>query len=116
MIRVKGRESASFIGDFRPVDMLQPRGEPPTSLGNTIRRCKTWPALRRLGEAAVVFLLCRVGGSVKAESFFKTLERDENLKDMVYVSPYRVDDQLAIFQRCKDDDGYRSWVSLGQIY
>jgi hypothetical protein len=61
----------------------------------------------------VVFLLCRVGNSVEAEAFLKGLEKDENLKDMVYVYPYRVDDQLAIFQRCGDDDGYRTWVSLG---
>jgi hypothetical protein len=94
--------------------MLQPTGEPSTSLANTIRRCKTWPALRKLGEAAVVFLLCRVGESFEAESFLKTLERDENLKDIVYVSPHRVDNQLAIFQRCGDNDGYRAWVSLGQ--
>jgi hypothetical protein len=60
----------------------------------------------------VVFLLCRVGNSVEAEAFLKGLEKDEHLKDMVYVSPYRVDDQLAIFQRCGDDDGYRTWVSL----
>jgi len=61
----------------------------------------------------VVFLLCRVGDSVEAEAFFKRLEKDESLKDMVYVSPWRVDDQLAIFQRCRDDGGYRNWVSLG---
>ena len=60
----------------------------------------------------MVFLLCRVGDSVEAEAFLKTLEMDENLKDMVYVSPHRVDYQLAIFQRCGDDEGYRAWVSL----
>ena len=39
----------------------------------------------------MVFLLCRVGDSVEAEAFLKTLEKDEDLKDMVYVSPHRVD-------------------------
>ncbi len=59
----------------------------------------------------MVFLLCRVGDSVEAEAFLKKLENDESLKEMVYVSPYRVDEELAIFQRCGDDDGYRTWVS-----
>src|SRR5215469_15333209 len=98
-----GGESASFTGGFRSADLLQPIGEPPTSLGDTIRRCKNWPALRKLGEAAVVFLLCRVGDSVGAEEFLKTLEMEENLKDMVYVSPHRVDHQLEILQRCGDN-------------
>ena len=62
----------------------------------------------------MAFLLCRVGDSDEAEAFFKTLERDENLKDMVYVSPHRVDHQLSIFQRCGGDAAYRAWVSLGQ--
>ena len=54
-----------------------------------------------------------MGDSDEAEQFLKTIERDEKLKDMVYVSPHRVDHQLAIFQRCGDDDGYRAWVSRG---
>ena len=60
----------------------------------------------------MAFLLCRVGNSVEAEAFLKELEKDKNLKDMVYVSPYRIDHQLAIFQRCGSDDRYRTWVSL----
>ena len=60
----------------------------------------------------MAFLLCRVGDSVEGEAFLKELENDKSLKDMVYVSPYRIDHQLAIFQRCGNDDGYRAWVSL----
>lgn len=102
---IGGRENTSFTY------LLQPNGEPSTSLGNTIRRCKNWPALRKLGEAAVVFLLCRVGDNDEAEAFLKAIEKEEKLKDMVYVSPDRVDDKLAIFQKCGGDDAYRNWVS-----
>ncbi|KIW33603.1 uncharacterized protein PV07_00439 [Cladophialophora immunda] len=88
----------------------EPTVEPPTTLGETMKTCKNWPSVRKLGEAAVAFLLCRVGDSVQAEAFFLGLEKDQNLRDVVYVSPYRIDDELAIFQRCGDDEGYRAWL------
>ncbi|OQV04219.1 hypothetical protein CLAIMM_09135 [Cladophialophora immunda] len=88
----------------------EPTVEPPTTLGETMKTCKNWPSVRKLGEAVVAFLLCRVGDSVQAEAFFLGLEKDQNLRDVVYVSPYRIDDELAIFQRCGDDEGYRAWL------
>jgi hypothetical protein len=94
------------------IDPPQPTGEPPDSLRETIRRCKQSSALQRLGEAAVVFLICRVGGSVEAQAYLRRLEEDEALRGLVYCSRERLDEQLAVFQRCKDDEGYRAWVSL----
>jgi hypothetical protein len=60
----------------------------------------------------VIFLLCRVGENDEAGAFLKGLEKDENLKGMVYVAPYRINEQLAIFQKCGDNEGYRQAVSL----
>ena len=82
------------------------------SLSNTIFRCKMSPELRKLGEAVVVFLLCRVGDSVNAQNFLKKIEEEERLKGMVYCSHDSVDEELAVFQRVKDDARYFGWVSL----
>ena len=82
------------------------------SLCNTIFRCKMSPDLRKLGEAVVVFLLCRVGDSVSAQKFLKKIEEDERLKDMVYCSHDSIDEELAVFQRVKDNAKYFGWVSL----
>jgi hypothetical protein len=38
------------------------------------------------GEAATVFLISRVGNSTDAETFLNELERDRELKEMVYCS------------------------------
>jgi len=70
------------------------------------------PELRKLGEAVVVFLLCRVGDSVNAQNFLKKIEEEERLKGMVYCSHDSVDEELAVFQRVKDDARYFGWVSL----
>jgi hypothetical protein len=70
------------------------------------------PDLRKLGEAVVVFLLCRVGDSVNAQNFLKNIEEEERLKDMVYCSHDSIDEELAVFQRVKDDAKYFGWVSL----
>jgi hypothetical protein len=70
------------------------------------------PELRKRGEAVVVFLLCRVGDSVNAQNFLKKIEEEERLKDMVYCSHDSIDEELAVFQRVKDDARYLGWVSL----
>jgi DUF1680 family protein len=70
------------------------------------------PDLRKLGEAVVVFLLCRVGDSVSAQDFLKKIEEEERLKDMVYCSHDSIDEELAVFQRVKDDAKYFGWVSF----
>jgi hypothetical protein len=70
------------------------------------------PALLKMGEVSTVFLLCRVGDSPTAEGFLKKIEDDEELKDMVYCSPERIDKQLAVFQNVKNDTEYFGWVSL----
>jgi hypothetical protein len=86
--------------------------DPTESLGNTIFRCKRSPALQKLGEAVVVFLLCRVGDSGGAETFLKNLEEDTRLKDTVYCSSESIDEELAVFQRVKDNTRYFGWVSF----
>jgi hypothetical protein len=67
--------------------------------------------LRKLGEAVVVFLLCRVGKNSDAENFLKEIEKEERLKGMVHVSHESVDEKLAVFQRVKDNRTYWSSVS-----
>jgi hypothetical protein len=70
------------------------------------------PALLKMGEVSVVFLLCRVGDSPTAESFFKKIEDNEKLKNMVYCSRERIDKRLEVFQRVKNDTEYFGGVSL----
>ena len=82
------------------------------SLSNTIFRCKMLPDLRKLGEAVVVFLLCRVGDCVDAQIFLKGIEEEERLKGMVHCSHDSIDEELAVFQRVKDDAKYFGNVSL----
>jgi hypothetical protein len=86
-------------------------GESPDSLSDTIFRSKMLPALRDLGEAVVVFLLCRVGDSKVAEDFLKTIEEEERLKGIVFCSHESIDEELAVFQRVKDNRRYFGWVS-----
>jgi hypothetical protein len=91
--------------------MLQPTNEPREALGNTIRSCKTSEALKKFGEAAVVFIISRVGSSLEAEEFLDELDSNEELKEWVYCSKDRLDEQNAVFQRVKDDVKYTKMVS-----
>lgn len=69
------------------------------------------PDIQRLGEAVVVFLLCRVGDNEFAKGFLKGVADDEKLKSMVYCSHDSIDEKLEVFQRAKDDAWYFGWVS-----
>jgi uncharacterized protein (DUF608 family) len=91
--------------------MLQPTDERREALGNTIRSCKTSEALKKFGEAAVVFIISRVGSSLEAEEFLDELDNDEELKEWVYCSKDRLDEQSAVIQRVKDDVKYTKNVS-----
>jgi hypothetical protein len=64
------------------------------------------------GEAATVFLISRVGNSTDAETFLNELERDRELKEMVYCSKEKLDEQMAVFKRLGDNIGYSAYVSI----
>jgi hypothetical protein len=70
------------------------------------------PALLKMGEVSVVFLLCRVGDCPTAEAFLQKIEDNEHLKGMVHCSRESVDKRLAVFQKVKNDADYFGWVSL----
>ena len=59
----------------------------------------------------VVFLLCRVGDNREAEMFLKEIEAEERLKNMVFCSYENIDEELAVFQRVRDNARYFGWVS-----
>jgi len=63
------------------------------------------------GDAAVAFLISRVGNSQDARVFLDELRRDKKIGGMVYCSPEDMEEKQAIFQKCKDDAGYSAWVS-----
>jgi hypothetical protein len=80
------------LKDIRaPADAQEPTGEPEESLADTIYACKMAPALLKMGEVSVVFLLCRVGDCTTAEAFLQKIEDNKNLKGMVYCSRERID-------------------------
>jgi hypothetical protein len=81
-------------------------------LADTIFACKMAPALLKMGEVSVVFLLCRVGDNPTAEAFLQKIEDNEKLKNMVYCSRDSIDKRLAVFQKVKNDADYFGWVSL----
>lgn len=101
-----------FIPIYRANLHHQPTTEPKDSLSKTIFRTKMDSNLRKLGEAVVVFLLCRVGDDTEAEGFLRAIEEEKRLEGMVHVSHESVDEKLAVFQRVKDNRLYWSWVSF----
>jgi len=67
--------------------IIQPTAEPRESLRNTILNCKMSSALRAYGDAAVAFIISRVGNSQDARVFLDELRRDKKIGGMVYCSP-----------------------------
>lgn len=94
--------------------MMQPEGEPPETLRNTISKCKK--SLKRQGfrDAAAVFLISQVGNSERASAFLKGLEDDEEIGDMVFCSTENLGERLASFQHI-NDKRYTAWVSTSQF-
>jgi hypothetical protein len=74
------------------------------------------PALLKMGEVSVVFLLCRVGDCPTAEAFLQKIEDNENLKGMVHCSRESIDKRLAVFQKIKNDADYFGWGRSGFEY
>ena len=59
-----------------------------------------------------MFIVSRVGSSSDAEKFLGELDNDKELEQMVFCSTEKLDDQLAVFQRCENNEGYNAYVSM----
>ncbi|KAK6336225.1 hypothetical protein TWF696_001788 [Orbilia brochopaga] len=81
----------------------KPEKEPAGTFNNTIINCKNSKEVQSFGEAAVVFILSRVGSSAGAEKFMAGLKENAegDLKDWVYCSMKRLDDESAIMKRAQ---------------
>ena len=51
------------------------------------------------GEAAVIFIISRVGSDKDARSFLSGLKRNKELREWVYCNMDRLDDNSAVMQR-----------------
>jgi hypothetical protein len=69
--------------------------------------------MRKLGyrDAAVVFLISRVGTSEDARVFVEGLGKDEYIGKTVYVSPADLQLKRAAFQNSGNDVAYTEMVS-----
>ncbi|KAF3933483.1 hypothetical protein ABW19_dt0205965 [Dactylella cylindrospora] len=89
-----------------------PTNEPIDTFKETIMRCKSSDKIAEYGEAAVVFIVSRVGSDPDAETFLSTLQKSDELRDWVYCSVDRLDDNSPIFERAdvaaeaQDDNKY----------
>jgi hypothetical protein len=83
----------------------------PDRLRNTILNCKRHRAVQEYGEAAVIFLISRVGDSPSAKEFLDQLEKDPEVGNMVFCSPERLDERLEALRRNGDDREYTAYVS-----
>ncbi|KAF3907799.1 hypothetical protein ABW21_db0205553 [Orbilia brochopaga] len=81
----------------------KPEKEPAGTFNRTIMNCKNSKEVQSFGEAAVVFILSRVGSSAGAERFLADLKESEEqgLKDWVYCSKERLDDDAAFMKRAQ---------------
>jgi hypothetical protein len=72
--------------------------------------------MRNLGydDAAVVFLISRVGTSEVARVFVEGLGNDEYIGDTVYVSPADLQLKRAAFQNSGNDTAYTEMVSANK--
>jgi hypothetical protein len=80
-------------------------------LRNTILNCKRHGAVKEYGEAAVIFLISRVGNSLYAKQFLDELEKDPEVGNMVFCSPERLDERLEVFRQHGDHREYTAYVS-----
>ncbi|KAK6514408.1 hypothetical protein TWF506_008801 [Arthrobotrys conoides] len=75
--------------------------EPKDTFKNVVMECKTSEEIRKYGEAAVVFILARVGSDAGAELFLYDLRRSTDLKEWVYCPDQRLDENSAVFTRAR---------------
>jgi hypothetical protein len=66
------------------------------------------------GDAAVVFLISRVGTSEYARVFIENLGKDEYIGKTVYVSPADLQLKRAAFQNSGNDVAYTEVVSANE--
>ncbi|KAI1118297.1 hypothetical protein F5Y14DRAFT_258861 [Nemania sp. NC0429] len=87
MIITDGEVSNSALHlAYTPVNHGQPHGEPPGTLKDALRLCKESKAIQHYGQAAVVFIVARIGESRSAKKFLDDLEKDETIRGMVHCS------------------------------
>ncbi|KAJ6257571.1 hypothetical protein Dda_7356 [Drechslerella dactyloides] len=81
----------------------KPERESPGTFNKTIMDCKNSKEVQSFGEAAVVFVLSRVGSAAGAEKFLTSLKEsaEDDLKDWVYCSMDRLDDNAAFMKRAQ---------------
>jgi|SRR2546423_9172998 len=84
---------------------------PKDLLRYTILNCKRHSAVKEYGEAAVIFLISRIGNSLYAKQFLDELEKDPEVGSMVFCSPERLDERLEVFRQNGDHREYTAYVS-----
>jgi hypothetical protein len=67
--------------------------------------------LQSYGDAAVVFIVSRVGNSPAAQDFIAGIRQEKELERMVLCSMDDLDEQHAVFIRARNNAGYTAWVS-----
>ncbi|KAI1197877.1 hypothetical protein F5X97DRAFT_324092 [Nemania serpens] len=66
------------------------------ALRNAIKLCKQSPAVQKLGRAAVLVIVARIGDSSSAKEYLEQLENDDAIKDIVYCSADSLNKQQAL--------------------
>ncbi|KIW86273.1 hypothetical protein Z517_01668 [Fonsecaea pedrosoi CBS 271.37] len=89
----------------------EPFGEDRETLRDKIRQCKQDLSGTNFGDGSVVFIISRVGSSDKALGFISELENSPGLEQMVYCSPDRLDEKMAILQPAAGNTKYTKYVS-----
>ncbi|KAK6508350.1 hypothetical protein TWF506_010444 [Arthrobotrys conoides] len=77
----------------------QPCGEADDAFKNAVIECKRSREVVGYGEAAVIFIISRVGSDKGARTFLSGLKRNKELREWVYCNMDRLDDNSAIMQR-----------------
>ncbi|KAF3917806.1 hypothetical protein ABW20_dc0104526 [Dactylellina cionopaga] len=73
--------------------------EPRDTFQKMIKKCKGSPEVEGYGEAAVIFIVSRVGSDKAAKAFLSELKDSPDLKEWVYCSVDRLDDNAAFMKR-----------------
>ncbi|OAP62381.1 hypothetical protein AYL99_04584 [Fonsecaea erecta] len=89
----------------------EPYGEHRETLRDKIRQCKQDLSGTDFGDGSVVFIISRVGSSPESLGFIRELENSPGLEEMVYCSPDRLDEQMAILQPAAGNTKYTKYVS-----
>ncbi|OQU98906.1 hypothetical protein CLAIMM_04617 [Cladophialophora immunda] len=88
----------------------EPYGEGRETLRDKIRQCKQNLSGTNFGDGSVVFIISRVGSSPQALGFIGELENSPGLEQMVYCSPDRLDEKMAILQPAAGNTKYTKYL------